>query len=130
MRIFRFMLLAAAAVVPVTFRSRGAHAVAADAEARGTVTIPAGTGRVMHLRAPATNIFTADPKVAEVRPASSDSLFVWGVATGTTTIAALNAIMARRSRQFQVMVTPSGYDARQRDGFQRRRKAMAGCGRA
>jgi pilus assembly protein CpaC len=113
MRIFRFMLLAAAAVVPVTTVPL-ARIAAAEPDARGSVTIPAGTGRVMHLRAPATNIFTADPKVAEVRPASPDSLFVWGVAAGTTTIAALNA-NGEAIGQFQVNVTPSGYDARQTD---------------
>jgi pilus assembly protein CpaC len=111
MRIFRFMLLAAAAVVPVT-TVPAARVMAAEPDARGTITIPAGTGRVMHLRAPATNIFTADPKVAEVRPASSDSLFVWGVAAGTTTIAALNA-NGEAIGQYQVTVTPSGYEARQ-----------------
>jgi pilus assembly protein CpaC len=113
MRIFRFLLLAAAAAVPVTALP-AARAAAAEADARGAVTIPAGTGRVMHLRAPATNIFTADPKVAEVRPASPDSLFVWGVAAGTTTIAALNT-NGEAIAQFQVTVTPSGYETRQLD---------------
>jgi pilus assembly protein CpaC len=87
---------------------------AAEPDARGSVTIPVGTGRVMHLRAAATNIFTADPKVAEVRPASSDSLFVWGVAAGTTTIAALSNT-GEAIAQFQVTVTPSGYETRATD---------------
>ena len=68
----------------------------------------------MHLRASATNIFTADPKVAEVRPASSDSLFVWGVAPGTTTIAALSNT-GEAIAQFQVTVTTSGFEAKQVD---------------
>ena len=34
-------------------------------------------------------MFVADPKVAEVRPASAASLFVFGVAPGHTTVAAL-----------------------------------------
>ena len=114
MRKFRFMLLAAAAFVPAATTVAPVRAIAAEADARGTVTIPAGTGRVMHLRAPATNIFTADPKVAEVRPASPDSLFVWGVAAGTTTVAALNAT-GEAIGQFQVNVTPSGYESRQMD---------------
>ena len=113
MRIFRFMLLAAAAMVPASTIPL-THIAAAEPDARGTITIPAGTGRVMHLRAPATNIFTADPKVAEVRPASPDSLFVWGVAVGTTTIAALNN-NGEAIGQFQVTVTPSGFEARQTD---------------
>ena len=113
MRIFRFLLLAAAAVVPVT-SVPVAKIAAAEPDARGSVTIPAGTGRVMHLRGNATNIFTADPKVAEVRPASPDSLFVWGVAVGTTTIAALSST-GEAVAQFQVTVTPSGYETRQLD---------------
>jgi pilus assembly protein CpaC len=113
MRILRFLLLAAAAVVPVT-SVPVAKIAAAEPDARGSVTIPAGTGRVMHLRANATNIFTADPKVAEVRPASPDSLFVWGVAVGTTTIAALSST-GEAVAQFQVTVTPSGYETRQID---------------
>ncbi|MEJ0045764.1 MAG: pilus assembly protein N-terminal domain-containing protein [Rhodospirillales bacterium] len=64
------------------------------------------------LRAPATNIFTADPKIVEVRPASADSLFVWGVAPGTTTIAALNNT-GEAIAQFQVNVVPSGFSAKQ-----------------
>ena len=54
------------------------------------MTMAAGTGQVIHLRANAANVFTADPKVAEVRPASPNSLFVFGVAPGTTTVAALD----------------------------------------
>jgi pilus assembly protein CpaC len=104
-------LLSAAALSTVLLAGT-ARAADTAADARGTITIPAGTGRVMHLRAPATNIFTADPKVAEVRPASPDSLFVWGVAPGTTTIAALNNA-GDAIAQFQVTVVPSGYTVRQ-----------------
>ncbi len=114
MRILRFMLLAAAASLPGTILPTISAVAAEPTDTRGSVTIPAGSGRVMHLRAPATNIFTADPKVAEVRPASPDSLFVWGVAAGTTTIAALSNT-GEAIAQYQVTVTPSGYDARQTD---------------
>jgi pilus assembly protein CpaC len=110
MRLLLSAVLAAAAAAPLVMPV--SRAIAAEADARGTVTIQAGTGRVMHLRAPASNIFTADPKVAEVRPASSDSLFVWGVAPGTTTIAALSD-KGEAIAQFQVNVVPSGYPSRQ-----------------
>jgi pilus assembly protein CpaC len=96
-------LLATTAAVPLLAVPQGA---AQAQEARGMVTLPAGTGRVMHLRAPATNIFTADPKVVEVRPASPDSVFVFGVAPGITTIAALNAT-GESIAQFQVRVVPT-----------------------
>lgn len=110
------LLLATTLLAPVMFASAPSVAWAANPadgmQARGTVTIAAGTGRVMHLRAPATNIFTADPKVAEVRPASPDSLFVWGVGPGTTTIAALSQ-NGEAIAQFQVTVVPNGYTAHQ-----------------
>ncbi len=82
----------------------------AASAARGVITLAAGSGQVIHLRAPAANVFTADPKVAEVRPASANSLFVFGVAPGATTIAALNATGDTIS-QYQILVNPSGYDA-------------------
>ena len=79
---------------------------------RASLTLSAGSGQVLHLHANAINVFTADPKVAEVRPASSNSLFVFGVAPGTTTVAALNAA-GDAIAQYQVSVVPSGFDAGQ-----------------
>ena len=46
----------------------------------------------------ATNVFTAEPKIAEVRPASANSMFVFGVAPGTTTVAALDTGNGQRDR--------------------------------
>ena len=115
MRISSLFLLATTMLAPATLLPGAALAADegnAHADARGTVTMSAGTGRVMHLRAAATNIFTADPKIVEVRPASPDSLFVWGVAPGTTTIAALSNT-GEAIAQFQVTVVPSGYSAKQ-----------------
>ena len=77
---------------------------------RAAVTLAAGSGQVIHLNAAAANVFTADPKVAEVRPASANSLFVFGVAPGMTTVAALGA-NGESIGQYQVSVVPSGYDA-------------------
>ena len=79
---------------------------------RASITLSAGSGQVIHLRANATNVFTADPKVAEVRPASTNSLFVFGVAPGTTTVAALSPA-GDPIAQYQVSVVPSGFDAGQ-----------------
>ena len=78
--------------------------------ARSGIMLSAGSGQIVHLSAPAANVFTADPKVAEVRPASANSLFVFGVAPGMTTIAALSA-SGQTIGQYQVSVIPSGYDA-------------------
>jgi pilus assembly protein CpaC len=77
-----------------------------------SVTLSAGNGQVLHLNMPATNVFTADPKVAEVRPASANSLFVFGVAPGITTVAALDT-QGQLIGQYTVTVLPSGFDAAQ-----------------
>lgn len=67
-------------------------------------------GRVLSLGAPAASVFAADPKVVEVRPASPSSLFVFGVATGRTTIAALSSSGAPIA-QWDVIVRPSSFAA-------------------
>ncbi len=74
------------------------------------VTIDAGTGRVIQLGGQAASVFAADPKVAEVRPASMNSLFVFGIAPGRTTIAALGANGAPVA-QYDVTVRPSSFGA-------------------
>jgi pilus assembly protein CpaC len=111
MRTLATLLLAATALAPLAAPLQRAMAAEAS-DSRGTITIPAGTGRVMHLRTGATNLFVADPKVAEVRPASPDSIFVWGVAPGTTTVAALTD-KGEAVAQFQVTVQQSGYNLKQ-----------------
>jgi pilus assembly protein CpaC len=80
------------------------------APVHGTLTLSAGNGQVLHLNAPATNVFTAEPKVAEVRPASANSLFVFGVAPGATTVAALDT-QGQLIAQYSVTVLPSNFDA-------------------
>jgi pilus assembly protein CpaC len=56
-----------------------------------SISLEAGTGRVLTLPGPAANVFVADSKVAEVRPASASALFIYGVSAGRTTVAALDA---------------------------------------
>ena len=75
-----------------------------------TVTIEAGMGRVLSLGAAATSVFAADPKVVEVRPASPTSLFVFGVAPGRTTVAALSSTGAPIA-QYDIVVRPSTFAA-------------------
>ena len=112
MRELRSALLLAAALctpIPGYVPCASAQEKAADIQ-HGTITISVGSGRVVHLSDNASNVFTADPKVAEVRPASAASLFVFGVAPGTTTVAAMSA-NGSAVGQYQVTVVPSGYDA-------------------
>jgi pilus assembly protein CpaC len=74
--------------------------------------LEAGTGKVLDLRTPAANVFVADPKVAEVRPASAASLFVFGVAPGHTTVAALDST-GHTIAQYDISVQPSAFGAMQ-----------------
>jgi pilus assembly protein CpaC len=72
--------------------------------------LEAGSGKVLELSAAASNIFVADPKIAEVRPASATSLFVFGIAAGHTTVAAMDAnghVLA----QYELTVQPGSYGA-------------------
>ena len=57
----------------------------------GAMTLRPGDGRVVTLAAPVANVFVANPAVAQARPASPSSLFVFGIAPGHTTIAALDS---------------------------------------
>jgi pilus assembly protein CpaC len=74
------------------------------------VLLDSGTGRVLSLPVAATNVFVADSKVAEVRPASPTTLFIFGVAAGRTTVAALDASGGLVS-QFDITVQPSKFGA-------------------
>ncbi|MBK1660770.1 type II and III secretion system protein family protein [Paracraurococcus ruber] len=77
--------------------------------------IEAGAGRILHLGRAAASVFAADPKVVEVRPASPTSLFLFGVAPGRTTIAALDGAGAPIA-QYEVTVRPSTYGAAEAQG--------------
>lgn len=71
------------------------------------LTLEAGAGTTVTLSAPAASVFAADPKVVEVRPASPTSLFLFGVAPGRTTVAAM-AASGQPIAQMQVTVAPNG----------------------
>lgn len=68
----------------------------------------AGTGGVITLPAAAANVFVADPKIAEVRPASATTLFIFGVGAGRTTIAAVDALGVSVA-EYDVFVRPATY---------------------
>jgi pilus assembly protein CpaC len=109
----KMRLLASCVAVALVLPQAAVPARAQDArpgQTRGALTIQAGSGQVIQLGAPAANVFVADPKVAEVRPASPTSLFIFGVGPGRTTIAALdpggNAVA-----DVELTVLPSGYAA-------------------
>lgn len=78
--------------------------------ASGALSMQSGTGKVVSLPSEATNVYVADPKVAEVRPASPSTLFVFGVGPGQTSVAALDSA-GHLISQFEVTVTPSHFNA-------------------
>jgi pilus assembly protein CpaC len=82
------------------------------AMAASAVLLDSGTGRVLTLPSAATNVFVADSKVAEVRPASPTTLFIFGVGVGRTTVAALDAAGGLVS-QYDVTVQTSDFGASQ-----------------
>ena len=75
-----------------------------------SMVIEAGTGRTITLTGAAASVFAADPKVVEVRPASPTTLFLFGVAPGHTTVAAMSA-NGKPIAQMDVTVAPNGYAA-------------------
>jgi pilus assembly protein CpaC len=83
---------------------------------QNVISLDAGTGRIIQLGAGAASVFAADPKVAEVHPASPTSLFVFGVAPGRTTIAALGA-SGGPIAQYDVVVKPSRYGANEAEAI-------------
>ena len=77
--------------------------------------VEVGSGRVISLPGPVANVFVSDPKIAEVRPASPTSLFLFGITAGHTTVAALDA-GGHAVRQFEVTVRPSSFGATEAAG--------------
>lgn len=77
---------------------------------RLALSLEAGSGRVLSLPGPAANVFVADPRVAEVRPASISSLFVFGVGPGRTTVAVMDTD-GRAISQIEVTVRPNTFVA-------------------
>ncbi len=90
-------------------------AATTPATARAPITRPrtqlryeAGTGGVITLPSAAANVFVADPKIAEVRPASATTLFVFGVGAGRTTVAAVDAQGAAVA-EYDIFVRPAAF---------------------
>ena len=89
----------------------GAQA-AGDGINHTSMVVEAGAGKVITLASPVANIFVADPKIAEVRPASATALFIFGLSAGRTTIAMMDAD-GKVLVQYDVNVQPSSFAAKQ-----------------
>jgi pilus assembly protein CpaC len=86
------------------------HSDPADEGRFHSLVLESGSGRVLSLPVAVANVFVADPKVAEVRPASAKTLFVFGTAPGRTTLAAMDEA-GHVVAQYQLTVRPSAYNA-------------------
>ena len=53
---------------------------------RQSITLPAGTGRLVQLPSAAVSVIAAEPRIARVEPTSQTTLFVMGVSGGRTTV--------------------------------------------
>jgi pilus assembly protein CpaC len=72
--------------------------------------VAVGSGKLIKLPHPVANIFAADPDIIEVRPASPNTMFVFGRKQGETTIVATDAA-GNTIAQYSVTVDPSPYAA-------------------
>ena len=113
----RFTRTHGAVLLPLLLGLYGGAAAArnpplAAASSGAAMLLEAGGGRVVTVAGAVANIFVADPKVVEVRPASGSSLFIFGVAAGRTVVAVMNAAGGVIS-QYDVTVRPSSFGARE-----------------
>lgn len=99
-------------LVPLAASAVTQPVVSPPAAVNATLALQTGNGQVVTLKAPATNVFVANPKVVEVRPASATSLFVFGIGPGQTTVAAMDKA-GHVVAQYNVTVQPSSYNATQ-----------------
>ncbi len=90
------------------------HAAKNQPASLHSVTVEAGSGRIISFSGPAANLFVADPKVAEARPASPTSVFVFGIGVGHTTVAAMDND-GHSVGLYDVTVLPSSAAAKQAD---------------
>ncbi|MCC6720267.1 MAG: type II and III secretion system protein family protein [Acetobacteraceae bacterium] len=100
-----------AAATPLPVPLAAANPAAARAPlptTRRPLRFEAGTGGVVTLPSAAANVFVADPRIAEVRPASANTLFIFGVGAGRTTVAAVDAAGASVA-EYDVFVRPAAY---------------------
>lgn len=81
----------------------------------GGIGVAKGSGKLVKLPRAVANIFAADPSVVEVRPASPDTMFVFGKDTGETTIVATD-VDGNTIAQYSVSVSPSAYGSHRLEG--------------
>jgi pilus assembly protein CpaC len=90
----------------------GPNPAVAPADVRNTyvanIYVAKGSGKLITLPRPMADLFAADPTVVEVRPASPNTMFVFGKGLGQTTIVATDAAGSPIA-QYTVVVSPSSF---------------------
>jgi pilus assembly protein CpaC len=76
----------------------------------GGIEVQIGSGKLVKMPHAVANIFAADPDIIEVRPASPDTIFVFGRKQGQTSIVATD-LQGNTIAQYSVMVNPSSYSS-------------------
>ena len=112
MRYLVLRALMAACILALSVARAPAYAASRGDTPATALTVESGTGKVLSLPTAVSNIFVADPKVAEVRPASPTSLFIFGLNAGRTTIAIMDAD-GHLLAQYELTVKPSSFAARE-----------------
>ena len=74
----------------------------------GGISVAKGSGELVKLPHPVANIFAADPSIIEVRPASPNTMFVFGKNMGETTIVTTDSA-GNTIAQYSVSVRPSSF---------------------
>jgi pilus assembly protein CpaC len=74
----------------------------------GGISVAKGGGELVKLPRPVANIFAADPSIVEVRPASPNTMFVFGKSMGETTIVTTDTA-GNTIAQYSVSVRPSSF---------------------
>jgi len=80
-------VMMAASLAPVAKAFAGAHAIGPSTSSIG---VEIGKGRLIRLDSPATCVFIADPKVADIQVKSPTLVYVVGKAAGETTLFAVD----------------------------------------
>ncbi|MDI4231922.1 type II and III secretion system protein family protein [Bradyrhizobium sp. Arg237L] len=77
----------------------------------GRLDITISRGETIHLPGPATNMFVADPTIADIQTPSNETIFVFGKKAGRTSLFALDS-RGEALAEFQVVVTQPIEDLR------------------
>lgn len=79
--------------------------------AEGTLSVVEGNGKLINLDRPASSVFIGDPAIADVQAVSDGTLYVSGVAAGTTNLLALD-FEENMIAMYRIVVTADNAEAR------------------